>query len=268
MNKRRHWAATPALIIGIAIVGVAWTLSYGGLFGSSRESLPEESSGSTPPPGAIAVTVAPLTLRPIHRIVNCVGTLHAFEQVTVSAKVEGRVRKIAHDVGDRVKPGDLLLQIDPVDFNLSVRQAQSALDVELAKLGLTTPTATFDVNSLPSVVEAEAKLERMQERMERVRTLVERVRHVPRRVEQPDERLPLAQGRARQPGPPGEKRPGDDPDETRSPLHRPPAAQGRADRRAAAHVNSRRRPSADLRGDEPHGSRRLVPPRGPRFSSW
>ena len=138
MNKRRHWAATPALFVGIAVVGVAWTLSYGGLFGSSRESLPEESRGSVPPPGAIAVTVAPLTLRPIHRMVNCVGTLHAFEQVTVSAKVEGRVRKIAHDVGDRVKPGDLLLQIDPVDFNLSVRQAQSALDVELAKLGLAT----------------------------------------------------------------------------------------------------------------------------------
>ena len=116
----------------------------------------------------------PLTLRPIHRMVNCVGTLHAFEQVTVSAKVEGRVCKIAHDVGDRVKPGDLLLQIDPVDFDLSVRQAQSALDVELAKLGLATATATFDVNNLPSVIEAEAKLERMQERMERVRTLVER----------------------------------------------------------------------------------------------
>lgn len=174
MNKRRHWAATPAFLIGIGVVGVAWTLSYGGFFGSARESLPEESRGSTPRPGAIAVTVAPLTLRPIHRRVNCVGTLHAFEQVTVSAKVEGRVRKIAHDVGDRVKPGDLLLQIDPVDFNLSVRQAQSALDVELAKLGLATATATFDVNNLPSVIEAEAKMERMQERMERVRTLVER----------------------------------------------------------------------------------------------
>ena len=69
---------------------------------------------------------------------NCVGTLHAFEQVT-------RERRRSKDASARspttwgigVKPGDLLLQIDPVDLNLSVRQAQSALDVEMAKLGLT-----------------------------------------------------------------------------------------------------------------------------------
>jgi RND family efflux transporter MFP subunit len=175
MNKRRHWATTPALLVGIAIVGVAWTLSYGGFLGSKRESLPEESGNSPHHPGEIAVTVAPLRLRPIQRTVMSVGTLHAFEQVTVSAKVEGRVRKILHDVGDRVKPGDLLLQIDPTDFNLSVRQAQSALDVELAKLGLVTAaTADFDVTHLPSVVEASVKLDRIRERMERVRSLVER----------------------------------------------------------------------------------------------
>jgi RND family efflux transporter MFP subunit len=156
-------------------VGVAWTLSYGGFLGSKRESLPEESGNSPHRPGEIAVTVAPLRLRPIQRTVMSVGTLHAFEQVTVSAKVEGRVRKILHDVGDRVKPGDLLLQIDPTDFNLSVRQAQSALDVELAKLGLATAaTADFDVTHLPSVVEASVKLDRIRERMERVRSLVER----------------------------------------------------------------------------------------------
>jgi len=175
MNKRRHWATMPALLVGIAIVGVAWTLSYGGFFGSDRESLPEESETSPHLPGAIAVTVAPLRLQPIQRTVMSVGTLHAFEQVTVSAKVEGRVRKILHDVGDRVKPGELLLQIDPTDFNLSVRQAQSALDVELAKLGLATAApADFDVTHLPSVVEASVKLDRIRERMERVKSLVER----------------------------------------------------------------------------------------------
>ena len=102
------------------------------------------------------------------------GTLHAFEQVTVSAKVEGRVRKILHDVGDRVKPGDLLLQIDPTDFNLSVPNSPgAALDVESAKLGLAAAApADFDVKRLPSVVEAGVKLDRMGERMERVRTLV------------------------------------------------------------------------------------------------
>jgi RND family efflux transporter MFP subunit len=175
MNKRRYRASVPALLVGIAVVGVAWTLSYGGFFGGNRESLPADRESSHHAAGEIAVTVAPLQLRPIQRTVACVGTLHAFEQVTLSAKVEGRVRKILHDVGDRVKPGDLLLQIDPTDFNLSVRQAQSALDVEMAKLGLTPANVKqFDVAQLPSVIEASAKMERMRERMDRVRTLVER----------------------------------------------------------------------------------------------
>ena len=104
MNKRRHWVSTPALLVGIAVVGVTWTLTYGGFFGGPLESLPAESGNSPQAPGAIAVTVAPLRLRPIQRTVVSMGTLHAFEQVTVSAKVEGRVRKILHDVGDRVKP--------------------------------------------------------------------------------------------------------------------------------------------------------------------
>ena len=175
MNKRRHWASTPALLVGLVAIGVAWTLNYGGLLGGKRESLPADRGSSRHAAGEIAVTVSPLQMRTIQRTVSCVGTLHAFEQVTLSAKVEGRVRKILHDVGDRVKPGDLLLQIDPTDFNLSVRQAQSALDVEMAKLGLTPANVKqFDVAQLPNVIEASAKMERMRERMDRVRTLVER----------------------------------------------------------------------------------------------
>jgi RND family efflux transporter MFP subunit len=174
MNKRRHWA-TPALLVGLAIFGVGWGLSSGGYFGTKRESLPAEDRNAKRASGEIPVTVASLQMRPIQRTVTCVGTLHAFEQVTLSAKVEGRVSKILHDVGDPVKPGDLLLQIDPTDFKLSERQAQSALDVEMAKLGLTpTNVSTFDIARLPSVIQASAKMDRIRERMDRVRTLVER----------------------------------------------------------------------------------------------
>ncbi len=140
-----------------------------------RESLPAEDLKARRADGEIPVTVASLKMRPIQRTVTCVGTLHAFEQVILSAKVEGRVLKILHDVGDRVKPGDLLLQIDPTDLKLSERQAQSALDVEMAKLGLTPTTiSSFDIAQLPNVIEASAKMERTREHMNRVKTLVER----------------------------------------------------------------------------------------------
>jgi RND family efflux transporter MFP subunit len=174
MNTRRHWA-TRALLVVTAIIGGGWVLSYGGFLGHRRETLPADDPSDQHAAGEIAVTVASLQMRPIQRTVSCVGTLHAFEQVTLSSKVEGRVLKIRHDVGDRVRPGDLLLQIDPTDLKLSERQAQSALDVEMAKLGLTPATiGSFDIAQTPSVIEASIKMDRMRERMNRVRTLVER----------------------------------------------------------------------------------------------
>jgi RND family efflux transporter MFP subunit len=162
-----------ALVVGAALLAMAWTL---GLGGPPREALPAESGAAeAAPSGAVPVTLESVALRPVQRTIETVGTLHPFEQVVECAKVEGRVRKIVHDVGDRVKPGDLLLEVDPTDFELSVRQAQRALEVELAKLGLSeVPTGDFDVSQLPIVVEAGVKATRAKERLDRVRALVER----------------------------------------------------------------------------------------------
>jgi RND family efflux transporter MFP subunit len=174
MKKKRH-RLIAALVVGAAILGMAWTLGYAGLGGPPRDTLPKEPAAVEAPPGAVAVTLDSVALRPVQRTIETVGTLHPFEQVIECAKVEGRVRRILHDVGDRVKPGDLLLEVDPTDFELSVRQAQRALEVEQAKLGLAeVPTGEFDVSQLPVVVEAGVKATRAKERLERVRALVER----------------------------------------------------------------------------------------------
>jgi RND family efflux transporter MFP subunit len=173
MKKRHRLIA--ALVVGAAILAMAWTLGYAGLGGPPREAMPKEPAAVEAPPGAVAVTLDSVTLRPVQRTIETVGTLHPFEQVIECAKVEGRVRRILHDVGDRVKPGDLLLEVDPTDFELSVRQSQRALEVEQAKLGLAeVPTGEFDVSQLPVVVEAGVKATRAKERLERVRALVER----------------------------------------------------------------------------------------------
>ncbi|MFO0947914.1 MAG: HlyD family efflux transporter periplasmic adaptor subunit [Planctomycetota bacterium] len=79
----------------------------------------------------ISVTVEPVELRSVQRAIEAVGTLHGYEEVLLSAKVGGRVRKILHDVGDRVTSGESLLEIDPTDYELAARQAEKALQVEL-----------------------------------------------------------------------------------------------------------------------------------------
>src|SRR5436305_1341413 len=73
----------------------------------------------------VPVTVAPLEHRTVERTVDVVGTLRGWEQVTVGSKKTGRVIKVLHDMGDRVRPDDTLGELDPVDARLLADQPQS-----------------------------------------------------------------------------------------------------------------------------------------------
>src|SRR3954466_16310367 len=59
---------------------------------------------------AHAVTVQAAQVRDVRREVDVVGTLAAREEVVVSAEVDGRVARLAHDLGDRVSAGGVLVE--------------------------------------------------------------------------------------------------------------------------------------------------------------
>jgi len=123
---------------------------------------------------AVAVSVAPVRVRAVHRAVGVVGSLYGRDEVALTPKVEGRVLRIHHDVGDVVKPGELLLEIDPTDYQLAVTEARRSLDLELARLGLKEPPAAeFDVRNLPTVTRAAALAQNAVARSERLRKLVD-----------------------------------------------------------------------------------------------
>ena len=73
----------------------------------------------------VPVTVAPLEHRTIERTVDVIGTLRGWEQVTVGSKRSGRVIKVHHDMGDRVEPGEPLVDLEPIDAKLAVEEAES-----------------------------------------------------------------------------------------------------------------------------------------------
>lgn len=62
------------------------------------------------------------------------GKVQPREKVEIKSKVPGQVSKIFVDAGDKVKKGELLLQLDPVDYQRSVNKAEA--DVAAAKNAL------------------------------------------------------------------------------------------------------------------------------------
>jgi multidrug efflux system membrane fusion protein len=91
--------------------------------------LPPRRSDAAGPPkdggGAIAVDVAHVKRNDVPVYLDGLGTIQAFNTVTVTARVDGELQKIAFEEGKTVNKGDLLAQIDPRPF-------QAALGLSLA----------------------------------------------------------------------------------------------------------------------------------------
>ncbi|MBL8798561.1 MAG: efflux RND transporter periplasmic adaptor subunit [Planctomycetia bacterium] len=167
------WGKLLALLgLGLAF-GAGWHFAGQHQHEHAKEALPAATGLAEWDRATVLVTVAPVTNRPVQRTVEAVGTLHAFEEIALASRVEGRVRQLRFEVADVVKPGELLLEIDPVDCDLAVQQAERALLVELAKLGLHEPPAgDIDLGAVPTVVQARTRMENAQARYERGRRLL------------------------------------------------------------------------------------------------
>jgi RND family efflux transporter MFP subunit len=131
-------------------------------------------SGAGPP--AVAprkVRTARVTERCIERTVIALGSLVAFEQATLSAKVPGRVQEIRVDIGSRVRRGDALAIMEPIDYQLKVQQSAAALSQARAALGLplTGESDQIEVEEIAAVKEARAVLNEAKANHERIKSL-------------------------------------------------------------------------------------------------
>ena len=168
-STKTGWVGTIVQTLFVVLAFAAgWVVSNARRDYQQKETLPAESHGESRSASTVTVTVQPAVRRSVQRSVEAFGTLHGFEEVSISGRVEGRVRKLHHDVADRVKPGELLLEIDPTDYELSVQQSDRALQVELAKLGLKeAPDAKLDLTKVPVVVKAKSLMEHAKSRNDR-----------------------------------------------------------------------------------------------------
>jgi multidrug efflux system membrane fusion protein len=85
------------------------------------------STGGRGTPRALPVHVAPVEVRDVVFEVQALGSLEAEELVQVTAEVEGAVAEVRFHEGDRVRPSQVLLRIDPERYALEEQRAEAGL---------------------------------------------------------------------------------------------------------------------------------------------
>lgn len=126
-------------------------------------------------PQPIDVRLVSVATLPAERYLELTGTLFGQEEVTVAAKVPGRIVEIYADLGDTVASGGRLAQVETTDYLLAVGEARSAWLAALARLGLTElPDGEIDLTALPVVARAKAQAANAVARLERARKLYDR----------------------------------------------------------------------------------------------
>jgi len=117
--------------------------------------------------------VSTVEAREIRRNVEAVGSLYAYEEVTVSSEVEGRADEVLIDVGDRVGKGQALVRILPTELQLTLQQQQAALDMARAKLGLRDGVEELkDASQVAEVKSAAAQLNDADQKFQRATALL------------------------------------------------------------------------------------------------
>lgn len=140
MTPRARAALVRIAIAVAAIGGVAWWLS--GREGKSKAATPAAPGASVPgarpggKPGerVVAVQVAIAERKDVPVWLEGLGTVAAFQQVTVRPQVDGRLDQVLFAEGQPVKRDQALAQIDPRPFRVQLHQAQGALARDKAQL--------------------------------------------------------------------------------------------------------------------------------------
>lgn len=127
---------------------------------------------------AVSVTTAKVQRMSVQRQVDLAGTLNSPDQAKVSAEAAGRVQKVLVEIGTEVKVGDPLIQLDPVELELALARAESALRQTRAQLGLADDPGKIDTlpadSEIGSVRNAQATLSDARANAERARALAAR----------------------------------------------------------------------------------------------
>jgi multidrug efflux system membrane fusion protein len=120
--RSRAWLLGTLAVL--ATVGWLW------LPDTRSDAAPHDHGGGQ----AVAVDITEVKRADVPVYMEGLGTVQAFNTVTVTARVDGQLDKIGFVEGQMVKRGDLLAQIDPRPFQAALDQARAAKAKDEAQL--------------------------------------------------------------------------------------------------------------------------------------
>jgi multidrug efflux pump subunit AcrA (membrane-fusion protein) len=97
------------------------------------ESQTMDMTNMRPPVGAVPVAVASVQMRTVQQVVTYTGTVRAFTDEDVVARTSGRISAMHVYPGDRVRRGQLLVQLDDRNSEYSARAEEARLGGEAAQ---------------------------------------------------------------------------------------------------------------------------------------
>lgn len=165
-------------LLGLALVllvvaGIAW-LALRPAAKPGAAGGPGGRPGGRPPAGAMMTPAVPVRIataakQDIDIYLKSLGTVTAYNTVTVRSRVSGELVEVAFQEGQQVKAGDLLAQVDPRAFQVALDQArgtqmQNQAQLENARRDLQRYQALFKQDSIAKQqVDTQAALVRQYE---------------------------------------------------------------------------------------------------------
>ena len=122
---RNGAVAASAAFAVMAIVGLPW------LVHSSTAAEPPKPAGGG---NGVPVTAGTVTTADVPVILNAIGTVQAYNMVTIKSRVDGQIVKVEFTEGQEVKAGDRLVQIDPRPYQAVLDQATANQEKDQANL--------------------------------------------------------------------------------------------------------------------------------------
>jgi membrane fusion protein, multidrug efflux system len=169
-SHRRIWIG----IVAIAVVGAGafvWLTrgDDGEALAADSETQTEETAAEETP--AVPVEIRDVQIADLPNYYHATGNLRARRSVDLIAKVTGQITKLEFEEGDQVEVGTPLLEIDPREQNLKVKESAARMETaetqlsrmsDMSERGLETDRAHEEAAQVFRVNQAQYEMERVR----------------------------------------------------------------------------------------------------------